>query len=339
MKSHNSQAFDRQHVNGLLPVDAVADLIRAGAHLSLAGRPQALDKLPAGNWIAGTTPYVMAAEGSRTIGSDVLFVTDLSPYGDVSFACYGPDELERVSGDAPENGFALTVVPFGSTCHTRFANEASSYPAAFLRPAVGWIAGVDLNEAGAEALVYDGRTATAHRDHVVVANVAFPDDHMAQVEIVNLFAPDDAAVIRFEDTGFAPEWCEVAGERRKFYDVVVERDRTDGSLPLVGDFAGAHLNASIRTVDAEKGTVELYAPVFPGVDYSFAKPVADYAAAFREALAGRETDGLVMGCNCILNYLFGKLEGQSIGEIAGPVTFGEIAYQLLNQTLVMVRAV
>jgi hypothetical protein len=44
-----------------------------------------------------------------------------------------------------------------------------------------------------------------------------------------------------------------------------------------------------------------------------------------------------MGCNCILNFMFGELEGKAIGGVQGPVTFGEIAYQLLNQTMVVIR--
>ena len=39
-------------------------------------------------------------------------------------------------------------------------------------------------------------------------------------------------------------------------------------------------------------------------------------------------------CNCVLNYLYAGLEGKKTGEFNGPATFGEIAYQLLNQTLV-----
>ena len=39
-------------------------------------------------------------------------------------------------------------------------------------------------------------------------------------------------------------------------------------------------------------------------------------------------------CNCILNYLYGNLEGQQSIPIGGPATFGEIAYVLLNQTMV-----
>jgi hypothetical protein len=83
--------------------------------------------------------------------------------------------------------------------------------------------------------------------------------------------------------------------------------------------------------------VSLYAPVFPGVDYRLARPVPDYAAAFRARLAGYDASGAAFSCNCILNFLFGELEGKAIGGIEGPVTFGEIAYQLLNQTMVVVR--
>lgn len=339
MKSLNSNAFDRSLVNGLLPVEAVVDLIRSGAQLSLAGRRQALDRLPAGQWIAGTSPYFMTAEGGRIVSDDVVFVTDLSGMGNVTFATYGAEDLAGISGDAPDNGFALAVIPSGSACHARFANEAASYPYAFLRPTVGWIAGIDLDEDGAVPLVYDGATAQSCTDRAVVAHVELSAEKMVQIDIVNLFTPDSQPAIRFEETGFAPEWCEVDGVRKRFFDVVAERGRGDGLLPLVGDFAGAHLNASIRHVSPELGRVDLYAPVFPGVDYRFAGPVEDYAAAFRHALETQERDGMLWACNCVLNFLYGKLEGQRMGEIAGPITFGEIAYQLLNQTLVIVRAV
>jgi hypothetical protein len=83
--------------------------------------------------------------------------------------------------------------------------------------------------------------------------------------------------------------------------------------------------------------VELYAPVFPGINYAFAKPVGDYAEAFTREFASHSHDGAVFSCNCILNYLYGDLEGKVVAGAAGPVTFGEIAYSLVNQTLVQVR--
>ncbi|MBT0668491.1 hypothetical protein HT136_08915 [Novosphingobium profundi] len=324
-------------MNGLLPVDAVIDLIKAGASLSLAGRKAALDRLPAGRWIAGTSPYFMTADGGRIIDDDVLFVTDLGSIGEVTFATYDADQLERISGDAPDSGLALAVIPAGSRCHTEFAQNAASYPMAFLRPTVGWISGYDLAHPDESAYAYDGQVATAYEDRVAVAHITIPESESPVIEIVNIFAPDGGDVIRFEEAGFTPEWCLVGGERKRFADYVVERGREGGDLPLVGDFGGARVNASLKTVDAQAGTVELYAPVFAGVDYSFAAPVGDYADGFRKALETQPFDGAVWSCNCILNFLFGQLEGVAIGGVAGPVTFGEVAYQLLNQTMVVIR--
>jgi hypothetical protein len=39
-------------------------------------------------------------------------------------------------------------------------------------------------------------------------------------------------------------------------------------------------------------------------------------------------------CNCVLNYVHGKLEGDQFIPMPGPATFGEIAHVLANQTLV-----
>ena len=44
-------------------------------------------------------------------------------------------------------------------------------------------------------------------------------------------------------------------------------------------------------------------------------------------------------CNCILNYAYGGLEGRRLPAMHGPATFGEIGYQLLNQTLVYLSIV
>ncbi|MBF9025922.1 hypothetical protein HKCCD6035_10255 [Rhodobacterales bacterium HKCCD6035] len=44
--------------------------------------------------------------------------------------------------------------------------------------------------------------------------------------------------------------------------------------------------------------------------------------------------GADYSCNCTLNYLYGEMEDKSVSGFTGPMTFGEIAYMLLNQTLV-----
>jgi hypothetical protein len=93
---------------------------------------------------------------------------------------------------------------------------------------------------------------------------------------------------------------------------------------------------SFQTVAEARGEVRFYAPVFAGIRYRHARPVGDYVAEFTSGLP-RGIDGRVaFSCNCILNYLHSGLEGRSTGGIVGPITFGEIAYQLLNQTMVYV---
>lgn len=325
-------------MNKLITVQAAADLINQGASLSLAGPESALDQLPAGNWIGGTIPYFMVATGGVVVNEGQVFATDLSSLGAISVASYEADGLAGIAGNAPDNGFSLAIIPAGSQSHQKFAADAANFEEAFLKPTVGWISGVHLSQLGSVTpKVYDGRTATKYEDRAVVAYVALPDDKLASLEIVNLFEPGDGDVLHFDQTSFEVNTCEVNGSKVNFAEYVRSKGLEHGALPLVGDFAGAHVNVSLQNVGEAGGQVALYAPVFPGVDYKFAKPVGDYAAAFRTRLTELDDDGVVMSCNCILNFLFGELEGKAIGGVEGPVTFGEIAYQLLNQTMVMVR--
>lgn len=323
-------------MNQLIPLQAAADLIRAGRTLSVAGTEAALDQLPAGAWIGGTTPYFMLADGGAVVSDDQVFVTDLAELGEVKIACWKTAELDQIASSGPENGFALTIIPAGSSAHQRFAAEAASFPEAFLKPTVGWIAGMRVEEIGQRtAKVYDGRAAARLEDAAVVAYITVPADKMVSLEIVNLFEPNGEDRLTFPSNGFHVDECQVNGETVSFSEYVRSRGYDHGRLPLVGDFGGAHLNASLQNV--AEGGVDLYAPVFTGVDYHFARPVDDYAGQFRSRIAAVDPQGVVWGCNCVLNYLFGELQGKAIGGVQGPVTFGEIAYQLLNQTFVMVR--
>lgn len=326
-------------MNQLVTVQAAIDLIKTGAPLSIAGPESELDQLPTGNWIGGTIPYFMLPEGGVVLQQGQVFVTDLSGVGSVSFASYGADELEHISGKCPENGIAITIIPAGSACHQQFAKDAATYESAFLNPTVGWIAGVHLSELGkVTPKVYAGSVSAKSDNRAVVAYVALPADKLPSVDIVNLFESDGGDLLQFTDTGFEVTDCLVNGALTNFATYIRSKGLDHGKLPMVGDYSGARINVSLQNVGEAGGSVVLYAPVFPGIDYHFAAPVADYASAFREKLASQDANGLVMSCNCILNFLYGELEGKSIGGVGGPVTFGEIAYQLLNQTMVVVRA-
>jgi hypothetical protein len=104
-------------------------------------------------------------------------------------------------------------------------------------------------------------------------------------------------------------------------------------LPLVADYFGARVNVSFQSVDPTKREVRFYAPVFAGVSYKHAKPLHDYVQQFTEMLPSHLSKHPAFSCNCVLNYLYSELEGKRTGKITGPTTFGEVVYQLLNQTV------
>jgi hypothetical protein len=161
---------------------------------------------------------------------------------------------------------------------------------------------------------------------------------MAVLDIINPFRPGTGDTIVFESEGFTSSGdCRIAGEPANLARYIRE-NAINTKLPLIADYNGALINVSIQSVDHETGTVKFYAPVFSGVAYRFAEPIADYVEAFDSA-GQTGADGLVFSCNCILNYLYAELEGERTGNFTGPVTFGEIAYMLLNQTVVYLKII
>ena len=150
--------------------------------------------------------------------------------------------------------------------------------------------------------------------------------------MVNIFTDDKTdPVIRFYDNDLAVTKCSVNGQEVNFAEYI-EKKGIDTRMPLVADYNGSYINTSVKSV--ENGTVSFYAPVFRNIEYRFAVEVKDYAAEFKRMIDEANPHNPVFSFNCILNYLYGDLNGKKIPPYSGPVTFGEVAYQLLNQTLV-----
>lgn len=316
--------------------DAVAAMIAAGEALILAGEEHLLASLPAGRWIGGTIPYFMTAEAGGTFDRERLFVQRLPQGASVHWqGLLDRDALPRLDATGPDNGYTVILMPSQSEVHRDFALHAIEWPGLFRRPLVGWVTGVALDRVGIDTpKVFDGATATASADRAVVMHVALPDDRHARVDIVNLFTQADGPALTFNegDGGFTVEHVNVDGVRRRLVDHIAEQG-IDTRLPLVADYNGAMINVAIANIDAATGRVTFFAPAFPGTIYRFAAPVADYERAFAAQIAPR-TGNLAFGCNCILNYHYAGLEGRHTGDVTGPMSFGEIAYILLTQTLV-----
>jgi len=307
-------------------------LILEGRILHIAAEESLLNQLPKGKWIAGTTPYFITEQGGIT-SKDKLFVNEITDAVDFKTAVYDRSNIFDITKDAFANGMTFLVMPFASDVAVFYAKEAPNVDDLFMNPVIGWISGYVLST-GSSAKVYDGVTGTAYGDKAVALHISLPDNKTASIGIVNIFSADnDDAVIEFKEDALSVTKCLVNGKETVFSDYITE-NKIDTQLPLVADYNGVLINVSIKSVSKENKTVDFYAPVFSGKEYRFARPVDDYAASFAEQLKGHKDVKPVFSCNCILNYLYGKLDGKATPPFAGPVTFGEIAYQLLNQTLV-----
>jgi hypothetical protein len=246
---------------------------------------------------------------------------------------YSVGELDRIPADYKPNGFAYVVIPAFSEAHQKFSHECSTWPGVFNRPLTGWIAGIDLKDLGkVSPKVFNGQTGESSASKAAVMHVDLPAEKFAKVNIINLFHQGSGDTITFPSAGFEATDCFINGQKRNFAEYV-ETMKVNIQQPLVADYMGAMVNASFQAVDAKAGKVAFYAPVFPGMEYKIADPVGDYEKKFDEELKAKDVSP-VFTCNCILNYLYANLEGKKTGHIVGPMTFGEIAYMLLNQTLV-----
>ncbi len=316
--------------------DFQAELAKAPEKLfAVAGDERLLARLPRGNWVGGTIPYLMTDEDGGLTTRDSVMVQELltDERASPNISVYDKQTIARITADAPANGYTFLLIPAFSDAHFVYGKDAHTFKDIFGHPIVGWISGIHLNDLGKEKpKVFNGKTGEVFADKALACHVPLPPGKTAEVEIVNIFERSEGPDLRFETDGFGPVTdCWIDGKKTNFARWLTD-DKVDTKLPLIADYSGALINVSIQEVDPEAGTVSLYAPVFKDQTYRLAKPMPDYVQAFKSVTA-RPTHDLAFACNCVLNYLYGKLEGARVG-LPGPFTFGEIAYVLLNQTMV-----
>ena len=318
--------------NVLIDINEAVRRINAGQSLLFAGEEKLLSQLPAGKWIGGTIPYFMTNKGG-CFCQDKIFVTELPAGLGTRTSVYQQNELSAVYQNTHEGELAFIIMPADSSVHVEFALNAPNYPAFALQPLLGWIAGVSLSELGKTSPKVFCGSPQPLADAAVVLRIQLPPHLIPQLHIINLFDPGRGDAITFTQTGFSATKALINGREKNFADYLVEK-KADTRLPLVANYCGAMVNVSIKAVDAPIQRVDFYAPVVAGVEYHLADPIENYVSEFEARLKELAPNHIVFSCNCILNYLYSQLEGHRTGGVTGPITFGEIAYQLLNQTLV-----
>lgn len=316
----------------LRSIEEVKQLISNGAQLLLAGDEEILKQLPKGKWIAGTIPYFMSENGG-TATRNKIFVNKIPKFVEkVKIVSYNEETISHVYSDAPENGYSIIIIPSSSNIHLSFAINAPKYTDFATRPLIGWISGIHLDDLGKiTAKVINGETGNIHENQAVVMHISLPENKFADIGIVNIFSQGKGDIIQVLEDGFVHSDALINGEKRNLAEYISEK-KLDTRFPLVADYFGAMINVSFQKVDESEKKVHFYAPLFKGQKYIQAEAIKDYVKAFTKQMP-TEVRQIIFSCNCILNYLYSELEGKKTGDIIGPITFGEVAYQLLNQTL------
>lgn len=307
--------------------------ITRGEKLLLAGDESLLKLLPTGNWIGGSIPYFMTEQGGFS-SRQKIYVTELpESILHTTIKVYDARTLSSIYTDMSQNGFSIIIVPGSSQTHLEFALRAPQYQDFGHSPLIGWITGVHLDDLGkVRPKAFNGQTQAMLEDAAVVMHASLPPTQVAAVDYLNIFEQGDGDTITFPQDGFSAREAYINGVRTNFAEYVTQR-HLDTRLPLVADYFGAMVNVSFQSVDMGGQEVRFYAPVFAGIPYKHAKPFKDYVQQFTAKLPLHLSKQPVFSCNCILNYLYSELEGKRTGDITGPMTFGEVAYQLLNQTM------
>ncbi len=316
----------------LITLEETIALINEGKILHIAGDDSLLRQLPKGSWIGGTTPYFISDEGG-IFTKEKLFVTVIDFAEEIRISTYGKYNIFQIVEECYDNGLTMLIMPYSSDVAAKYSKEAPDVEELLMHPVIGWISGADLSEEDAGTIrVYDGSTGEAYTDKAVAMYIKLPEGKSAMINMINIFTDDKTdPVIQFHDNELSVITCTVNGKEVNFAEYI-DKKGIDTKMPLVADYNGAYINTSIKSV--ENGRVSFYAPVFRNIEYRFAVPVKEYASEFKSRINSAGARNPFFSCNCILNYLHGDLSGKKTPPYTGPVTFGEVAYQMLNQTLV-----
>ena len=318
-------------LNLFVTADQAAARINDGEILVLAGAEHILKTLPRGHWIGGTTAYFMAQEGGK-VSSDQLFCTVLDDAMECRVSVFGVGALDKLTANRFREGFGVILIPAFTAIHENYAVNAPRLSGLYDQTLMGWVTGVHLDDlATSKPCVFDGETGTSYTTDGVVMHVALPPSVAADIDIINLFTQGDGPAISFPEDGFSVGDCMIDGATKNFASWC-QAHKVDTKLPLVADYAGAMVNVAIRAI--EDGRVSFFAPVVAGQTYRFASPVAEQSSSYDTLGNDLSRAANAMSCNCVLNFVYAGLEGKPTAGFIGPVTFGEIAFIVLNQTLV-----
>ncbi len=316
-------------IQGLYALEEVSEMIQKGEELLLAGDYDLLSQLPRGKWIAGTTPFFILYPEHRVSSYDKIFVCQLPDFVvQTTIQEYDETNIHHIYNDAPQNGFTVLIMPFGAQVTTEFALNSTNFENFATHPLCGWISGRPLETLMTEkSYVSSGVYSRSYTDRAVAMHISLPETKYAEIHIFNPYKQGKGDNISFEYSSMVLGEALINGVKRNFADYLREI-HYDMALPLVANYSGAMMN--VVCCGIEEKEVLMSAPVFKFVDYR----IAEIDSTIIEPTL--ISDQIVFSVTCIGNYIQPDICTQYLKKMNGPVVYGEVAYQLVNQTTVYV---
>ena len=314
---------------GLYTVEEVSAMILEGKRLLLAGDDILLSQLPKGDWIGGTTPYFILYPEQMITSFEKIFVYSLPDFIDEIKICeYDSSNIKNIYNEAPQNGFTVLIMPFGSPVLMEYALNAPDYQNFARYPVCGWVAGQPIDIlATKQSYTVSGVSSVLYSDKAVAMHISLPANKYAEICTFNPFEQGSGDVITFDTCGFVVKDAVINGVKRNFAEYINET-KIDIKFPLVANYSGAMMNILCFEVKADE--VYLSVPVVEQIEYRFARKGQNPSDP------DITNNSVAFSISCVSNFLSTEMCGNYIKYMNGPAVFGEIAYQLVNQTTVYV---
>lgn len=321
--------------NKLYSKQEVIDFIEAGRVMMLSGSEQALAGLPKGKWIAGTSPYFM--DGVGKCNEEKIFVDDFTLIAKNSkVATYDKNTIQNIAKNGFKNGFVLVTMPIETDVYYTFSDNSLEYEGMFDNPVVGYVACMRMDQYGkVKSKTASGIDGQLSEELASVLYVELPDHLAARTEIMNFDTIDEETpTIVFPKTSFVQSDCLIDGKPGNISDYFEHtvKPKLGGYTQLITSQNGALINRDPKVVNCETGETSFYSSIYAGDEYHLVKNGADYFAMFNDTLKAKKAD--IATCISCVSYFFGgNFTDRSIVK-NGVYAFGEIAYQILNKTIV-----
>jgi len=316
----------------------VIKFILSGNRMVLTADESVLNQLPEGNWIGGTTPYFMDTN-KGTFTKELIFVDDFTEITtNFKIETLTKENIKTISKNSFRNGFTVVILPFETEVYYEFSLNSLTYDNIFQNPLVGFVAGFDFNDLGkVKAKVFDGITKKQYEDMAVVMHIELPDNKIARTEILNLDTiKANSEQIIFPKTSFSQSQCTINGKAANIAEFLTSiQYKEKAPRPLIANTNGALINRDIKEINNDKKEVTFFSPVYAGDHYYLTEIIDNYKELFNERLLEIKKNPVYTSI-CVSYYLLGNLEDKKI-NIEGAFAFGEIAFQLLNKTLVFLE--